>query len=83
MPEYSRVRYNQGLVFLKMRQWEKAEKALMQVIETDPLNREYFWTLANFYLDTGEIEKAKDFARYLLQRVPVHRDAEELLRKLQ
>ena len=83
MPEYSRVRYNQGLVFLKMRQWEKAEKALMQVIETDPLNREYFWTLINFYLDIGEIEKAKDFALYMLQRVPAHRDAEELLRKLQ
>jgi hypothetical protein len=47
------------------------------------LNQEYFWTLTNFYLDTGEIETAKDFARYQLQRIPAHRDAEELLRKLQ
>ena len=82
MPGYSRARYNQALALLKLKRWEEGEKALHKAVQTEPANREYFVTLANLYLNFGQTEQARRMAESVLQHVPEHPDAIELVKML-
>ncbi len=82
MPSYTRARYNQALALLKLQQWEAGETALNKALQVEPANREYFVTLANFYINFRQTEKAKRLAIKTLEKVPDHPDAQELLKML-
>jgi tetratricopeptide (TPR) repeat protein len=79
MPDYTRPRYNQALALLKLQRYEEGERALLEALEVDPANREYFSTLANLYLNFRMIGKAEQLARTILKSDPDHPDATRLL----
>jgi tetratricopeptide (TPR) repeat protein len=79
MPSYSRPRYNQALALLKLKRYEDGEQALLKALEVEPENSEYFSTLANLYLNFGMIDRAEQLARTILEKVPDHRAAAQLL----
>ncbi|MBT8354455.1 MAG: hypothetical protein KJO60_08030, partial [Desulfofustis sp.] len=76
---YTRPRYNHALALLKLRRYEEGEQELLKALEVEPENREYFSALANLYLNFRMIDKAEQLARSILQRVPNHPDAAQLL----
>ncbi len=82
MPHYSRVRYNQALALMKLQRWRDSEQALLQALEVDSGNREYFITLINLYLRLNERNRAKVLAAQILKKHPDHPEAKELLRLL-
>ncbi len=82
MPAYSRARYNQALALLKLRRWEDGEKALLQALEVDSQNRQYFATLIDIYLRTNKKESARLLAEKILDLHPDHADAREVIRLL-
>ena len=79
MPQYSRARYNQALAYMKLQDWSQAEKRLVQAIEIDPGNRQYFITLTNFYLRNNRRDKVKVLTETILSRFPDHPEAKEIL----
>lgn len=79
MPDYSRPRYNQALSLLKLKRWQEGEEALLKAIQADPANLEYFATLSNFYLDFRQTAKARSLSESILQQVPDHAYARQLL----
>lgn len=81
MGGYSRARYNQALALLKLQRWEDGEQALLQALRAEPDNREYFTTLINLYLNFRMIEKARTAAEMVLEYVPDHPQALELLKR--
>ncbi len=83
MPHYSRARYNQALAYMKLQEWGQAEKRLIQALDVDPGNRQYFITLTNFYLKTNRRDKVKVMAEGILLRFPDHPEANEILKLLQ
>lgn len=83
MAAYSRPRYNQALALLKLERYQEGEKALLQALQLEPENREYFSTLANLYLSFRMTGRASQLATDILQSVPGHPDALELLRVLE
>lgn len=83
MPAYSRARYNQALTFLKLKQWEQGEQALIKALESEPENREYFNTLINLYDHFRMTDKAKHAAQKALKVNPDHRQAKQVLEALQ
>ena len=78
MPNYSRARYNQALALLKLKKWREGSAALEKAVMAEPTNEEYFVTLANLYLSSGQTEKARQLAELVLERVPGHSRAIEL-----
>lgn len=82
MPDHSRVRYNQALAYLKLQRWEDGEQALLRALGSAPDNREYFSTLANLYMRFRMVDKAKELARTILQKVPDHEIARQVLETL-
>ncbi len=82
MPHYSRARYNQALALMKLQRWNDSEKVLLQALEADSDNREYFTTLINLYLRLNERTRARVLADQILKKHPDHPEAKELLRLL-
>jgi tetratricopeptide (TPR) repeat protein len=82
MPGYTRARYNQALALFKLKRWEEGEEALYKAVLSEPANLEYFVTLANFYLNFGQTVQAQKLAKTVLEKIPDHPDALELLKML-
>jgi tetratricopeptide (TPR) repeat protein len=83
MPSFSRARYNQALALLKIKRWEEGEKYLLQALLSEPANTEYFVTLVNLYLSFRQTEKARNVAQTILEKVPDHKQAGDLLKMLE
>ena len=79
---YSRARYNQGLALLKLERWEEGAAAIEQAVLQDPTVNEYFVTLVNLYLNFRMTARAQTIAEKVLQLVPDHAYARELLETL-
>ena len=82
LPEYTRPRYNQALALLKMQRYEEGERALLKILEIEPSNREYFSTLVNLYLSFRMFDRAAKLAETILESVPGHPDAAQLLQMI-
>jgi len=82
IPNFSRARYNQALAYLQLKQGEKGIATLQQAIFTEPANEEYFITLANIFLRTGQQDKALHLAQKVLEQAPEHKAAKSLQRML-
>ena len=57
---------NQALALLKLGRWEDGERALLQALEVDLQNRQYFATLIDLYLRTNQKERAGLLAEKIL-----------------
>lgn len=82
MPQQSRARYNQALALLKLQRWEQGEQALLQALELDPANQEYFTTLADLYFNFQLMDRAERLARKTLTVDPNHVPAQQVLKAL-
>jgi len=82
MPDYSRARYNQALALLKLKKWQEGAAALEKAITQDPAVEGYFVALANLYLNFGMTDRARELAEAVIQKVPSHTAAQELLKQL-
>lgn len=82
MTHYTRPRYNQALALLQLKRYQEGEQALLMALQQEPANLEYFTTLINLYLNFRMTDKAKEAARMVLEAVPHHLQAKELLEKL-
>jgi len=80
---YGRARYNHGQVLLVLNQPDLAEQALLTALSLDPQNSEFFLALADFYLKSGQTEKARELAVNISRQFPDHKTAIELLRYLE
>jgi tetratricopeptide (TPR) repeat protein len=79
MPDYGRAQYNYGLVLLNLARYDQGEKQLIQAIDLEPRNRDYFAALVNLYLRAEKVAKAVLLAQKLLQDDPAHPYALEFL----
>ena len=75
----SRVQYNFALSLLKLQKWQEGEDALLQCLEIEPANREYFNTLTGLYFNFRMVDKAKVLAEKTLRLVPGHAQATQIL----
>jgi len=82
MPVYSRARYNQALALLKLGRIEEGERALLQALEVDSQNRQYFTTIINLYLGMNQKKKAIQLAEKILAQHPEHAEAQEIMQLL-
>jgi len=82
MPDYARVHYNHGQVLSVLNQTGQAEAALQKALEVEPQEQEFFIALAQLYLRTGQIDKARLLADETLRRFPDHSAAVDLRRHL-
>jgi len=80
MPSYSRARFNQGLAFLKLQRWDDGERALLQALDVDSQNRQYFATIIDLYLRMNKKENARELAEKILAKHPDHQEAQRVLR---
>lgn len=59
MAEINRLK-EQGRTFYQKAEWEKARRAVEQIVSIEPENPEFNLTLANIYLELGEDRKGLD-----------------------
>ena len=59
-----------------------AEAALLMVLSNDPRNQDFFVALVDYYLKSGQPEKARDLAINTLRQFPDHAAAKELMQYL-
>ena len=79
---YARAHYNHGQVLLVLGELDEAEGALARAVEMAPDDEEIFVALAQLYIQSGQIEKARTLAVETLLRSPGHQQANQLLRYL-
>ena len=79
---YGRAYYNHGQILAYLNQPEQAEKAFKMALSLSPQEQEFFTALVDFYLKSGNVEKAKRMAEAVLREKPEHVGAKELLRYL-
>lgn len=82
MSGYGRVHYNHGQVLLVLDQPKQAEAALLMALSTEPRNQDFFVALVDYYLKSGQPEKARDLAINSLRQFPDHAAARELMQYL-
>jgi Tfp pilus assembly protein PilF len=79
---YARAHYNHGQILLFLNQPDRAEQALVNALNLEPLNQEYFTALADFYLKTNQVKKARTLATTALRQSPDYDAAKNLLQYL-
>jgi tetratricopeptide (TPR) repeat protein len=70
MPDRARVRYNLGLLLQQMKRDMEAEAALLGALEIEPDNLDYLYAVADHYLKSGKLIKARDFAERMIEKHP-------------
>ena len=83
MPGFTRARYNYALVLLKLQHWQEGEQQLLWLLEAEPLNTQYFTTLADLYLRFGMKERARTLAQRILEKNPEFEAGQQLFNALQ
>jgi tetratricopeptide (TPR) repeat protein len=79
MPDRARVHYNLGLLLGFQRRYAQAEAALLKALEIEPDSMDYLYAVADYYLKTGKLKKAKGIAERLVAKYPGHRIGHELM----
>ena len=75
------INYEQGLAYLKNRQYKQAASAFRKVVNSDSSFTEAYYNLGKAYLGDGNLEAAEDAARKSLIRN--YRSAQQLLQQIQ
>jgi Flp pilus assembly protein TadD len=79
MPAQGRIHYNLGLLFQQLRRDLEAEAELVKALEIEPVNTDYLYALADHYLRTDDLAKAKSLAERMIALHPDHRVGHDLL----
>ncbi len=82
MPDHSRAHYNHGQILQILNQPEQAEIALKTALSIEPQNQKFFIALVDFYLKTGQVEKAKVLTISTIRQFPGHSAARKFLQYL-
>lgn len=61
----ARVFYNLGLAMYRLKQYETAEKALLQAVKMEPNNRDFINAVIYFYRETDDSQKELQWVEYL------------------
>jgi predicted CXXCH cytochrome family protein len=83
LPERDRIHYNLGLILDYLKRDAKAEAAFKKALELAPDNLDYLYVLANYYMKRGQVEKAEDLARQMVEKHPSSPLGHDFLRALQ
>jgi len=78
MPQRSRIHYK-GLLLQHLNRLEGAEESLKTASQLEPLNEDYLYALADFYIKTGRLKQAKDMAERLQKMRPSNRLTNDML----
>jgi len=82
MPENIRVYYNLSLLFDKKQAALKAEKTLLNGLKIDSKNESLLYALVYHYYNNGDIERAKNTLKKLIQLYPDNVQYKRLMRSL-
>lgn len=70
LPGNSRLRYNQGLLLLKMEQSKKARNALLAGLEKNPGDADLLYAMIYFHMSRGQRQEALEFVTRMQQAAP-------------
>ena len=76
----ARVYFNLGLSLQRLNRFPQAESALLKAIELDSYNADFLYGAAYFYYQSGQLERAKQMARRILDHHPTHAAATNILK---
>ena len=79
LPQRSRIHYNLGLLLQKLRRDDEAEAALQRALAVEPEDADYLYALAVFYLNQGDIQRARQAAEKLYDAHPTLPAGRQLL----
>jgi tetratricopeptide (TPR) repeat protein len=79
MPDRARVRYNLGLLLQQLKRDMEAEAALLGALEIEPDNLDYLYAVADHYLKSGKLTKARDFAERMIEKHPANPIGRDIL----
>jgi Tfp pilus assembly protein PilF len=80
---YARAHYNHGQILLFLKQPVQAEQALVNALDLEPQNQDYFTSLADLYLKANQNKKARALAITMIRQIPNHDAANRLLQYLE
>ncbi len=70
MPYYARIHYNMGLLLNYLGRKTEAEESLLRTVEIEPDNIDFIYALADFYIKTGNLPRAKIFVGQIIEKYP-------------
>lgn len=82
MPNRARIRYNQGLALQHLGRRQEAERVMLNAHEIDPEDADIVYALVLLYSQTGDWEKANNFAERLTQLRPREVGPRQLLEQI-
>ncbi len=82
MPDRARIFYNLALIKQFLKDNESAEKNLLNAIALEPGNLDFLYALADHYIKTGDIEKARPYAEKILSIYPQSTKGQGLMQYL-
>ena len=83
MPDFARAHYNLGQLQDFLGKDRKAQKALEQAYNLEPVNSEYLNALVQHYLRHGKFAEIRRIAERLSAKDPGSQLAEELMRLIE
>jgi predicted CXXCH cytochrome family protein len=72
MPYRARIHYNLGLLLQQLQRYKEAETALTRALEIEPNTIDYLHAMADHYLRTRQLEKAKYIAEQMVEHHPTN-----------
>jgi tetratricopeptide (TPR) repeat protein len=79
LPGRARVLYNLGLLQQHLKRDMEAEAALLGALEIEPDNLDYLYALADHYLKSGKLFKARDIAEQMVEKHPRNSTGHDIL----
>ncbi len=79
LPEHSRIQYNLGLLLHALKRHSQAEAALQRALSLEPINMDYLYALADFYLKRNRLAEAGKIAERMVDAHPDQRVGREVL----
>jgi len=70
LPERARIRYNLGLMYAFMQNMTSAENELRAALNLEPQSLDFQYGLADFYLKSGQFEKARPVVEDMVSMHP-------------
>ncbi len=79
MPQRARIHYNLGLLLQYLKRFKEAERSLKKASGLEPRNPDYLYALADFYIKTNQLSKAKIVAERMMHIESAGKRARDIL----
>ncbi len=70
IPQNARIHYNLGLLLQFLKRVDEAEISLLNALKQEPDNLDFMYALTDFYIKSGQIDKAKSRAQQMVNKYP-------------